>query len=286
MNSHRARMLLPGVADLETLRYFAGLVGEEEARDRTHTTGAGGTTRATSRRRRPLIAPEALRQLPDRHALLLYGRLAPTRLRLRLWFEDRRLRALAGGDTMSRSEPDDWNEPESEWDEPVTARWPLSCEGLYPRERWMWFEQLWSDVCALRVRYRLALRSGWWEDAVQVEALAALSAWVERYDSGEWDDPPGKLALLFDLERIAVLLRAGGEPFHPDRDRLAFARFLIELGVSRRRTGDRRSFLRAGLEGQPPIARRGREQLECLLAVAIRSAHRGGRWPRGQPLLI
>jgi type IV secretory pathway TraG/TraD family ATPase VirD4 len=97
VNSHRARMLLPGVADLETLRYFAGLVGEEETRDRTHTTGAGGTTRSTSRRRRPLIAPEALRQLPEKHALLLYGRIAPTRLRLRLWFEDRRLRGLARG---------------------------------------------------------------------------------------------------------------------------------------------------------------------------------------------
>jgi type IV secretion system protein VirD4 len=96
VNSHRARMLLPGVADLETLRYFAGLTGEEEARDRTHTTGAGGTTRSTARRRRPLIAPEALRQLPDRHALLLYGRLAPTQLHLALWFEDRRLRKLAG----------------------------------------------------------------------------------------------------------------------------------------------------------------------------------------------
>ena len=96
VNSHRARMLLPGVADLDTLRYFAGLIGEEEARERTHTTGAGGTSRSTSRRRRPLMAAEALRQLPDRHALLLYGRLAPTRLRLRLWFEDRRLRRLAG----------------------------------------------------------------------------------------------------------------------------------------------------------------------------------------------
>ena len=41
VNSHRARMLLPGVADLDTLRYFASLVGEEEARERTHTTGAG-----------------------------------------------------------------------------------------------------------------------------------------------------------------------------------------------------------------------------------------------------
>ena len=97
VNSHRARMLLPGVADLETLRYFAGLIGDEEARDRTHTTGAGGTTRSMSRRRRPLIAPEALRQLPDGHALLLYGRIPPTRIRLRRWFEDHRLRKLARG---------------------------------------------------------------------------------------------------------------------------------------------------------------------------------------------
>jgi type IV secretion system protein VirD4 len=95
VNSHRARMLLPGVADLDTLRYFAGLAGEEEARDRTHTTGAGGSTHSTSRRRRPLIAPEALRQLPEGHALLVYGHIAPVRVRLRLWFEDRRLRKLA-----------------------------------------------------------------------------------------------------------------------------------------------------------------------------------------------
>jgi type IV secretion system protein VirD4 len=96
VNSHRARMLLPGVADLDTLRYFAGLVGEEEMREETRTIGAGGTTRSTGRRRRPLVAPEALRQLPDRHALLLYGRIAPTRVRLRMWFEDRHLRRLAG----------------------------------------------------------------------------------------------------------------------------------------------------------------------------------------------
>ncbi len=96
VNSHRARMLLPGVADLETLRYFAGLVGEEEAPDLTRTSGSGGTTRSTARRRRPLVAPEALRQLPDGHALLLYGRIAPTEVALRMWFADRRLRRLAG----------------------------------------------------------------------------------------------------------------------------------------------------------------------------------------------
>ncbi len=97
INSHRARMLLPGVADLETLRYFSGLAGETDVRDLTRTSGSGGTTRSVARRSRPLLAPEALRQLPDGRALLLYGRLPPIELRLRLWFEDRRMRALARG---------------------------------------------------------------------------------------------------------------------------------------------------------------------------------------------
>jgi type IV secretion system protein VirD4 len=95
VNSHRARMLLPGVADLETLRYFSTLAGEEEAREETRTRGAGGDGRTTGRRRRPLVAPEALRQLEPGEALLLYGRIPPVRLRLRMWFADRRLRRLA-----------------------------------------------------------------------------------------------------------------------------------------------------------------------------------------------
>jgi hypothetical protein len=109
-------------------------------------------------------------------------------------------------------------------------RWPLTWQSLYPRERWLWFEELWCDACMLRDRYRLMIRSGWWEDQIQVEALAALAAWTARYDAGEWDDPPGKLALLYDLERIAALLRDGDEPFHPHRDRPAFDRHLIDLG--------------------------------------------------------
>ena len=96
VNSHRARMLLPGVADLDTLRYFSGLAGEEEARDTTRTVGSGaGGTRTIGVRRRPLVAPEALRELPAGRALLLYGRLPPAQVRLRMWFEDRRLRRLA-----------------------------------------------------------------------------------------------------------------------------------------------------------------------------------------------
>lgn len=109
-------------------------------------------------------------------------------------------------------------------------RLPLAWYGLDPEERRIWFEQLWADVCALRDRYRIAVRSGWWESAIQVEALAATAAWFGRYETGEWDDPPGKLALLFELERIQTLLRDGHQPFDPERDHEAFQRHLARLG--------------------------------------------------------
>ena len=32
------------------------------------------------------------------------------------------------------------------WDDAAQQRWPLDWRGLYPRERWRWFEQLWSDA--------------------------------------------------------------------------------------------------------------------------------------------
>jgi len=93
-----------------------------------------------------------------------------------------------------RADGDGWGR------EPSIRRWPLHWEGLYPRERWLWFEHLWSDACALRKRYRLPLRSGWWADQVQVETL---------------DDPPGKLAALRPRPR-----RAAPE----ERHRAGFAR--------------------------------------------------------------
>ena len=99
INSHRARMLLPGLADLETLRYFSSLVGDQLVRDKSRTTGPGYETRSENPVRRPLAPPEQLRQLPDGHALLVYGRLPPAIIRLRMWFEDRLLKGLAAGDS-------------------------------------------------------------------------------------------------------------------------------------------------------------------------------------------
>jgi hypothetical protein len=110
------------------------------------------------------------------------------------------------------------------------GRLPLAWHALEPGARWRWFDRLWSDVCSLSGRYRLPVRSEWWADELQVEVLAAFAAWVQRYDSGEWDDPPGKLALLFDLERVAAALRDGVDPFNAQRDRPAFNRHLLLLG--------------------------------------------------------
>ncbi len=144
------------------------------------------------------------------------------------WEESDAERDDAAPDGIQPFPPGAWaDEDEAE----LSGRWPLDPRGLLPRERWQWYEQLWSDACMLRARYRIGLRAGWWEDEIQVEALAALAAWVERYDSGEWDDPPGKLALLYDLERVSMLLRDGLEPFYPDRDRAEFLRHLLESGA-------------------------------------------------------
>ena len=125
--------------------------------------------------------------------------------------------------------PDDADD-EIDVSERFDERPPMTWHGLPPGQRWSWFDRLWSEVCVLRERYRLSVRSEWWADELQVEVLAALAAWVQRYDSGEWDDPPGKLALLFDLERVAAALRDGVEPFNPERDRAAFERHLRMLG--------------------------------------------------------
>jgi type IV secretion system protein VirD4 len=87
INNHRARMLLSGVADMETLRYFSELVGDEEVKDRSEPDAPI--------RRRPLAPADELRQIKPEHGLLIYGALRPAMLKLRLYFNDRRLRQLA-----------------------------------------------------------------------------------------------------------------------------------------------------------------------------------------------
>jgi hypothetical protein len=100
--------------------------------------------------------------------------------------------------------------------------------GLAPEQRWNWFQALYAQAAHLDRRYRLGLRSGWWEDDVQVEILAMLGAWVAMFDYANWTDPEGKARLILGLPAVRELLRGGAQQFDPDRDREEFARYLRE----------------------------------------------------------
>ncbi|HET9073755.1 MAG TPA: hypothetical protein VFN48_04180, partial [Solirubrobacteraceae bacterium] len=71
----------------------------------TRSRSQGGVSTSVARRRVPLISTDALRQLGEGTALLLYGRLPPVRVRLRRYFAHRRLRQLAEGHVRPREIP-------------------------------------------------------------------------------------------------------------------------------------------------------------------------------------
>ena len=100
---------------------------------------------------------------------------------------------------------------------------------LIEPERREWWQDLWLDTLALAQRYRLPLRSGWWEDSLQVEALAAFCAWVRLYDSGTYNDPDGKLRVLWQLEQLKAVLRPGERAFDPKRDHESYERHLSAI---------------------------------------------------------
>jgi hypothetical protein len=100
--------------------------------------------------------------------------------------------------------------------------------GLEPAQRWDWFQQLYAAAGHLDRRYRLGLRSGWWEDEVQLELLAALAAWVSMFDYASWTDPEGKARLLLQLPSFRELLRAGAQTFDPTGDHERFDQHLLE----------------------------------------------------------
>jgi type IV secretion system protein VirD4 len=101
-NNHRAKLLLSGVSDLATLDLVSGLAGETALQEDTLTYDLreGRRTRSSAVAFRRLAPTDELRRIPPGDGLLIYGHLPPVRLRLRPWFEDRRLRIRAS--EMSR----------------------------------------------------------------------------------------------------------------------------------------------------------------------------------------
>ncbi len=98
VSNHRAKVILSGIADAQTLDYVARLLGDEEVRQVSSTSGAEGRhSKTESVAYRSLAPANVLREMRPGRGLLVYGHLAPARITLRPWFEDRRLRRLVAG---------------------------------------------------------------------------------------------------------------------------------------------------------------------------------------------
>jgi type IV secretion system protein VirD4 len=97
VNNHRAKLFGTGISDPETLGYVSRIVGSGEFEQRSRNTGEQGRSSQTQGETYSELAPANLvRERDPGTALLIYGHLPPAKIRLRPWFEDRRLRKLRG----------------------------------------------------------------------------------------------------------------------------------------------------------------------------------------------
>lgn len=98
LSNAKMRVLLPGVGDLETLRYFSELLGQTRVRLGGEQTGPDGQRSRSQAEQREALAPlHELQQLRDGQAAVLYQNLPPAKVKLRRWFDERSLKRLAHG---------------------------------------------------------------------------------------------------------------------------------------------------------------------------------------------
>lgn len=100
LNNSRAKLVLAGVTDPETIRYFTDITGEtsDAAVSVAHAAeGGGAQTKTVSSQRRNLLTPAVIREQRTGEGILVYGHLRPMRIKLRMYFKDRALKAMAAG---------------------------------------------------------------------------------------------------------------------------------------------------------------------------------------------
>jgi type IV secretion system protein VirD4 len=101
VNNHRAKLFGTGISDPETLRYVSQVIGPGEFEQRSRSDGRRGGTTST-KTYRDLIGPMTVRGGDPGNALLIYGHLPPTEVRLRPWYAEKSLRALGSGKAGGR----------------------------------------------------------------------------------------------------------------------------------------------------------------------------------------
>lgn len=87
------RMLLPGLADDNTLRYFNYIFSKEQTERPTHSTGPSGSSTSTGIVETDLLPVDKLREIPTFTAIVQYFNLPPIRANMRLTWRDEDLRA-------------------------------------------------------------------------------------------------------------------------------------------------------------------------------------------------
>jgi type IV secretion system protein VirD4 len=102
--NHRAKIILSGVTDAETLTVLSHLLGDETIRQLSTPAalaraakdrGEGDSAAARSAARTRGASPaEALGWISPGHGVLLYGHIPPAPITLRPWFRDRQLQAM------------------------------------------------------------------------------------------------------------------------------------------------------------------------------------------------
>ena len=95
VNNHRARMFASGLGDPETLDYIQRVTGAGQFAQRSETVGEKSGSRTEGVLYRDLTPANVVREQKPGEALLIYGSRRPARIRLRPWYKQKRLRALA-----------------------------------------------------------------------------------------------------------------------------------------------------------------------------------------------
>jgi type IV secretion system protein VirD4 len=97
LNNHRAKLYGTGLGDETSLDYVSRLVGEQLLTQRNVSTDLHGGRRSISEHHtyRRAAPADAIRRIDPNEAVLIYGSELPARVRLRPWFADRGLRAIA-----------------------------------------------------------------------------------------------------------------------------------------------------------------------------------------------
>lgn len=92
VNNHRAKIVLSGVSDTQTLQYASQLLGDEEVMHSSVTRGGHGSRSTTeSIAMRSLAPAHVLRSIRPGEGVLVYGHLPAARIRLRPWFKEKSL---------------------------------------------------------------------------------------------------------------------------------------------------------------------------------------------------